>query len=46
MSANLDDILNSIEENKDDVYSLDPSYRTNLRDSLEYYDVEEDDDAE
>ena len=28
----------SIEENSEDVYSQDPSYRVPLRDSLEYYD--------
>jgi hypothetical protein len=41
----IEDILSSIEENADDVYSLDPSFRTNLRDTLEYYEnVEEDED--
>lgn len=42
----IEDILNSIEENKEDVYSLDESYRTSLRDSLEYYDEEEENESE
>ena len=44
MMPNLDEIFNSIEENSEDVYSQDPTYRVPLRDNLEYYDnVYEDD---
>lgn len=40
----IDEILDSIEENSEDVYSQDPTYRVPLRDNLEYYDnVFEDD---
>jgi hypothetical protein len=42
----IEDILNSIEENQDDVYSLDPSFRTNLRDTLEYFDSIEDEEED
>jgi hypothetical protein len=38
MSPSINEIFDSIEENSEDVYSQDPSYRVPLRDSLEYYD--------
>jgi hypothetical protein len=38
MTPNINDIFDSIEENSEDVFSQDPSYRVPLRDTLEYYD--------